>query len=334
MLALSRICRQITRSVLLLAVVTLAVTMAFFMPTLVNAQTDPGLGTSASFAVLGGSAVTNTGSSVLNGDLGVAPLTAITGFPPGVLNGTLHTADAVALQAQSDVTAAYNSLAGQLPCTDLTGQDLGGLTLISGIYCFAASAQLTGNLTLDAAGNSAAVFVFQIGSTLTTASNSSVQVINSGTGCNIYWQVGSSATLGTTTAFQGNILALTDITLNTGAIVSPGRVLARNGAVTLDTNTVSATACIAPLPTATATATTAPTATPIPTALPTATTIPAASDPGSGGGAAAAATFPPLPTFTPSPTMTAVGSLQGVQSLPNTGGGRPQATYWLHQQGR
>ncbi len=296
--------------------------LTLLMPNPVNAQTAPGIGTATSFAVLGGSAITNTGPSTINGDLGISPGNSITGFPPGVVNGTQHPADAVALQAQSDVTTAYNNLAGQSPCTDLTGQDLGGLTLIQGIYCFSTAAQLTGVLTLDAQGNSAAVFIFQIGSTLTTASNSSVTTINGGTGCNIWWQVGSSATLGTTTAFEGNILALTSITLNTTATILPGRALARNGAVTLDTNTIDMTACVIP-----------PTATPTATATATETAIPSNAPASSNATSAPAATFPPIPTFTLSPPITIDGKVQGVSGLPNTGGGRPQPTYWLSQNG-
>src|SRR5450830_579164 len=208
------------------------------------AAVAPTLGAAGSFAVLGASTVTNTGSSVLTGDLGVSPGLAITGFPPGTVTGTTHAGDAVALQAQIDVTAAYNALTGQACNTVLTGQDLGGMTLPPGVYCFSSSAQLTGTLTLDAQGSASADFIFKIGSTLTTARHSKVQVINGGSDCNVFWQVGSSATLGTGTTFAGNILALTSITLTTGANVS-GRALARNGAVTLDTNTV--TVCLAAL---------------------------------------------------------------------------------------
>ncbi len=203
-------------------------------------QTAPTLGTAASFGVLGGSTVTNTGPTVINGDLGVWPGLAITGFPPGIVlpPGAAHAGDAVALQAQSDVTTAYNSLAGQ-PCyRNLTGLDLGGLTLTPGVYCFDTSAQLTGDLTLDTQGNADAVFIFQIGSTLTTAPGSSVIFVNGAASCNVFWQVGSSATLNTTTKFAGNIVALTSITLNTGASVT-GRVLARNGAVTMDSNNIA-----------------------------------------------------------------------------------------------
>jgi len=217
-------------------------------PHVSSAQTAPSLGTAEPFAVLAGSTVTNTGSSVITGDLGVSPGSAATGFPPGlVIGGSIHAADAVALQAQSDVTTAYNSLASQSCTADLTGQDLGGLTLTPGVYCFSSSVGLTGTLTLNAQGNPAAVFVFRIGSTLTTASSSAVAVINGGVNCNVFWQVGSSATLGTGTTFAGNILALTSISLTTGARVF-GRALARNGAVTLDTNTVDRSACAAAAP--------------------------------------------------------------------------------------
>ena len=208
-----------------------------------SAQTAPSLGSAQSYAVLGGSTVTNTGPSVITGDLGVSPGSAVTGFPPGiVVGGTIHAADADALAAQNSLTTAYNSLVSQACTLDLTGQDLGGMTLTAGVYCFSTSAQLTGTLTLNAQGNANAVFIFRIGSTLTTASGSSVVLINGGNLCNTFWQVGSSATLGTTTSFAGNILALTSITLTTGASVQ-GRVLARNGAVTLDSNTVNASVC-------------------------------------------------------------------------------------------
>ena len=206
----------------------------------VSAQAAPSLGAAQRFAVLGGSTVTSTGASVLTGDLGVSPGTAVTGFPPGrFASGAIHSADAPALAAQNAVTTAYNGLVGQACTRDLTGQDLGGQALTAGVYCFSASAQLTGKLTLNAQGNANAVFIFKMGSTLTTASASSVVLTNGGSAANLFWQVGSSATLGTTTSFAGNILALTSITVTTGATVT-GRTLARNGAVTLDTNAVTA----------------------------------------------------------------------------------------------
>lgn len=208
-----------------------------------NSATAVVLGTTQSFAVLAGSTVTNTGPTVVTGALGVSPGSAVTGFPPGLVNGgTIQAGTAVALKAQNDATTAYNALAGQACDHDLTGRDMGGLTLTPGTYCFSSSAQLTGTLTLNAEGDPAAVFVFQIGSTLTAASSSSVRVINGGDSCNVYWQVGSSATIGTGSTFMGSIIALTSITLSTGVAVS-GRALARNAAVTMDTDTVSAASC-------------------------------------------------------------------------------------------
>lgn len=215
----------------IIEVAIVALSLSAFLPA------QLGLGTAKSFAVLGASAVTNTGMSTVLGNLGVSPGFAVTGFPPGVVVGTVHISDAVALQAQSDANTAYNNLAGTACDTDLTGQDLGGLTLVPGVYCFSSSAQLTGQLTLDALGNAESVFVFQIGSTLTTASSSSVLMTNGGSACNVFWQVGSSATLGTGTDFAGNILALASITLTTGADVA-GRTFALNGAVTMDDNVV------------------------------------------------------------------------------------------------
>jgi hypothetical protein len=202
------------------------------------------LATASPFAVLGGSAVTNTGPSVLNGDLGVYSGTSITGFGPGIVNGTTYDGNAVAGAAQNDLTTAYNVAAGQSvsPANILTGQNLGGLTLAPGAYKFASSAQLTGALTLDAGGDPSAQFVFEIGSTLTTASASSVVMINGASPCNVYWQIGSSATLGTTTAFEGNLMASASITLNTGATLQ-GRALASTGAVTLDSNVVDNSMC-------------------------------------------------------------------------------------------
>jgi len=212
------------------------------------------LGTAGDFAVLAGSTVTNTGPSVIaGGDVGVSPGSAITGFPPGTVVPpfTMHAADAVAAQAQNDLTTAYNAALALTPTQNLTGQDLGGLTLTPGVYFFSSSAQLTGTLTLNDLGDPNAQFVFQIGSTLTTASDSSVLTINGGSmpGCSVFWQVGSSATLGTGTAFEGHILALTSITLNTGATILDGSALASNGAVTLDTNSIANCITVVPEPT-------------------------------------------------------------------------------------
>jgi type VI secretion system secreted protein VgrG len=202
------------------------------------------LGSAKRFAVLAGSTVTNTGPTTIVGDVGV-PGPAITGFPPGSIavgqpgsGGTIHSADAIAAQARNDAITAFGILAGEPvpPANNLTGIDLGGLTLAPGVYRFNSSAQLTGTLTLDAGGNPNARFDFLIGSTLTTASGSVVNVINGGLADNVFWQVGSSATLGTTTSFEGNILAQMSITLNTRASIACGRALAIIGAVTMDTN--------------------------------------------------------------------------------------------------
>jgi hypothetical protein len=203
------------------------------------------LGTAKSFVVLGGSTVTNTGPSVLNGDLGVAPGTSLTGFGlPAVVNGATHDNDAVAASAQGALTTAYNVAAGQpySPGNNLTGQDLGGLTLQAGAYHFDSSAGLTGALTLDAAGDPNAQFVFEIGSTLTTASASSVVLINGASPCNVYWQVGSSATVDTTTVFKGNLMANVSITLNDAATVQ-GRLLASTGGVDLHNNVIDGSMC-------------------------------------------------------------------------------------------
>lgn len=204
------------------------------------------LGTAEDFAVLAGTTVTNTGSSVIGGSVGLSPGLAVIGFPPGVIlpPGAIHAGDAVAAQAQIDLTNAYVSLMARPTDVDLTGTDLGGKTLIPAVYNFASSAQLTGLLTLNGLGNSASEFVFKIGSSLTTASGSAVLLINGANGNNVYWAVGSSATLGTNSVFAGNIVALSSITMTTGATLVCGRALARNGAVTMDSNTI--TLCAAP----------------------------------------------------------------------------------------
>jgi hypothetical protein len=206
--------------------------------------TAPSLGTAEAFSVVGAATVTNTGSTVLNRNLGVSPGTAVTGFPPGLLTppATIHAGDAVAGQAQSDVGTAYGVLAGD-PCSaDLTGQNLGERTLMPGVYCLSSEALLSGTLVLDAQFVANSVFIFQIGSTLTTATGASVRVINGASACNVFWQVGSSATIGTNTSFTGDILALASVTLQTGATLN-GRALARTGAVTLDDNQILSGVC-------------------------------------------------------------------------------------------
>jgi Ice-binding-like/PEP-CTERM motif len=222
-----------------LSILSLAVIGAFYGAS--PALAMPSLGTAQSFAVLGGSTVTNTGPTTIYGNVGVDPGSAITGFyPPGtVAGGSIYGSGGVSNLAQSNALTAYNYLSNLPFNTDLTGQDLGGLTLTPGVYYFSSSAGLTGTLTLDALTNTNALFVFQIGSTLTTAGNSLVNVIHGGANNGVYWDVGSSATLGTGTTFAGNILADQSITLTTGADILCGRAIALNGAVTMDTNAIS-----------------------------------------------------------------------------------------------
>jgi hypothetical protein len=217
------------------------------------------LGTAASFVVLAGAGVTNTGPTTLNGDLGTFPTPSVTGAGSMTITGTNHAGDAVTQGAKDALVTAYNNAAGQGPATPIAA-DLAGQTLAPGVYNSASSIGLTGALTLNGGGDPRAVFVFQAGSTLTTASASQVLLVNGAQACNVFWQVGSSATLGTGSVFRGSILALTDITVTTAATLE-GRVLARTGAVTLDTNPITRPQCAAGT-SPTATATPSPTATP------------------------------------------------------------------------
>jgi len=199
------------------------------------------LGASGGFAVLAGSTVTSTGNTTVNGDLGVSPGTAVTGFGPGIVNGAIHAGDTAAAQAQLDLTVAYNDAAGRTvgAVTIVGNLNLGGRTLAPGLYKSDTSLEISsGDLTLDAQGDANAVFIFQMGSTLTTTVGRQVILMGGAKAANIFWQVGSSATLGTTSVFKGTIMALASITLTTGATLD-GRALARNAAVTMDSNTVT-----------------------------------------------------------------------------------------------
>lgn len=218
-------------------------------PSMAYGQAVP-LGEAQNFTIVSHAGVTNSGPSIVSGNIALSPLTTITGFtfstPPGlgVVTGSVHSNDALAKQAQADSLTAYNTIAGMayLPANDLTGTDLGGKTLTPGVYHFETSAGLTGNLTLNTLADPNAVFIFQIGSTLTTAVGSSITVTGAGAGItpNIFWQVGSSATLNTGTAFSGNILAMASVSSGTGTTITNGRALALNGATTLLSNSVSA----------------------------------------------------------------------------------------------
>jgi LPXTG-motif cell wall-anchored protein len=258
------------------------------------AEAPVGLGTAGNYSVLAGSTVTNTGASTLAQSLGVHPGAAASGFPPGHVAGETHLGDAVALQAKSDLTAAYNDAAGRTPFSNLASE-LGGTTLVPGVYRIGA-AQLTGTLTLNAQGNGQAVFIFQVSSTLITASDSRVVFVNGASPCNVYWQVGSSATLGTGTAFVGNVMALASITMNTGATLH-GRALARTAAVTLDDNVITRPVCVQPTTSPSASPTTSPTAGP--TTGPTVTQTQAVSTSTSPGGV--------LPTTGSGPLAVLVG---------------------------
>ncbi len=204
-----------------------------------NAQLPVNLGTAGNFAILAGSTITNTGPTVVNGNIGVSPGTAIVGFPPGIVIGTINAGNPVAAQGESDLINAYNDASGRIcPGPPLPG-DIGGTTIMPGVYCNASSVGITGVVTLNGNGNPNAVFIFQIGSTLTTAANNStVNLINGATAANVFWRVGSSATLGTNTIFNGTILAQASITATTGAVLN-GRALAITGASTLANNSVT-----------------------------------------------------------------------------------------------
>ena len=207
------------------------------------------LGTAGSFAVLAGSTVTNTGDTMIDGNLGVSPGTAVTGFGPGTVTyGAIYGGLPAAAAAESDLLTGYNFAASEA-CpggNNLTGTDLGGLTLTPGVYCFSSTAAMTGTLTLNGLGDPNAVFLFQILSALTVAGYSSVNLENGAEGGNVFWEVGSSVTMGTDAAMQGAILAYSSISLNTGASLTCGSALAMNGAVTMDSNDISA--CAVPEP--------------------------------------------------------------------------------------
>ena len=207
-----------------------------------GAATPIGLGTAESFAVLAGSGITNTGATTITGDVGTFPTPSMTGFNTVVLAGVNHGGDAVTQQAKQDLTTAYNQAFASAPATSVV-TELGGTTLTPGVYQ-SPTLGLNGRLTLDTLGDPHAVFVFQAGSTLITASASEVVVLGASSACNVFWQVGSSATLGSDSVLVGTVLAETSITANDGAVVE-GRLLAQNGAVTLERNTITTRVCAA-----------------------------------------------------------------------------------------
>lgn len=277
-----------------ISILILATVLAVGLAGVIIAATTVNLYTADNFAVLAGSTITNTGSSVISGDIGLSPGTSVTGFPPGTITGTQQVANSAAIQAETDLTTAYNNASGQTPVSTVA-TELGGTTKTAGIYDSASGTfGITGTLTLDAQGDPNAVFIFKTASTLITGGASNVVLANSAQACNVFWQVGSSATLGANSIFKGNILALQSITLTTGANVE-GRVLARNGAVTLDGNIITKAVCVAPV------------VVPAPVVVvPTSTSV------------IASVIVPVIPTTTP-PISTPIIASTPVPTLPNTG---------------
>lgn len=250
--------RHLAHHLALLAVIGLGATMLVVATSASAAQGRVGLGTADSFAILAGAGITNTGSTTVTGDIGTFPSPAQTGFGSITLSGANHADDAVTQGAKDDLVTAYNDAAGRTPATSVP-VELGGSTLLPGVYT-SPSLGLTGTLTLDAQGVSDAVFIFQASSTLITEVNSRVLLINAASPCSVVWQVGSSATFKTSTRMVGDVLAMTSISAQNSATFQ-GRLLARNGAVTLDTNTITRGTCAPPVVDDTTTTTGATTST-------------------------------------------------------------------------
>jgi cell division septation protein DedD len=324
-----------TQAVVAMVSIAFVIAIGAMAGTSANAAIVPtvGLGTAANFSVLAYTKVENTGPTTINRDVGIHPgaLTAVTGFPPGIVMGAIHAADGVALQAKNDLGAAYTDAANR---SFTTQGALGGATLVGGVYRLGSlTTDLTGALTLNGEGNPNSVWIFQSPSTLITASASRVLLTNGASPCNVFWQVGSSATLGTGSSFVGTILAHTSITVTTGVTVD-GRALADIGAVTLDTDTFISSSCrTGPTPPTMPPFTVAPgTATPVPAPIATFTPAPV-------GTATAAPTATPIgtvassvtPTIAPTaapiaavPTATPA-AVAGTQNLPSTSTGDPLA---------
>lgn len=261
-----------------IAVIAVVAASSIVLAQVSFAAPSASLGTANSFAILGASTVTSTGSSTVTGDLGLSPGTSVTGFPPATLTGALHVANSAALQAKNDLSSAFTTLSGEAS-TAVVSSELGGTTRTPGVYDSASgNFAITGTLTLDAQGDSNAVFIFRTSSTLITAGASGVVLANGAQACNVFWLVGSSATLGANSQFKGTILAAVSITLTTGASLE-GRALARTGAVTLDGNVLVIPSCSiatptpAPTPSATPTPILTPTTSPTPSIIATPTPV-------------------------------------------------------------
>ena len=290
----------------LLALTTASAAFLLFAPD-ANAAIVPTvpLGTAANYSVLAGSTVTNTGPSILNKGLGLHPGSSVTGFPPGIVQGTWNQTDAVALQAKADLTTGYLYAQGQPQTGPDTVADLTGLVLNGGVYATTAKGPLmvSGALTLDGQNNPSSVWIFQTDSTLTTGAGSTINLINGASACNVFWQVGSSATIRSTSRFTGNIMALASVTVNHGATIR-GRAMAQTAAVTLINDVFTTPTCAGETPgTATPTTTTAPGGTT------SGTTPGGGSNTGTGTG-----------TGTGIGTGTAGPGVPGVSGPPRTGG--------------
>ena len=325
---LSRLNFKQTKVIVPIIATAVVAIVALIIPAISNAaQPTVNLGSTSNFAVLAGSGITNTGpttvSGTAGGDMGSDPTPAFTGDTLVTTTGTKYTApSAVVTAAKTALITAYDDAAGRTPATTVTA-DLGGQTLVGGVYNAAAAMALTGTLTLDGQNNPDAVWIFQAGSTLTTASSSVVQLINGAQPCHVFWQVGSSATFGTSSDFTGHVLALTSITATTGASFK-GQLLARNGAVTLDTNTITNDVCAAavtPTPTVSATPSSTPVVTP-----PTETVAPPVVTPSATPTETPSASATPStsPSEVASPSPTPVETTETGGELPNT------ETPWLN----
>ena len=325
---LSRLNFKQTKVIVPVIATAVVAIVALIIPAISNAaQPTVNLGSTSNFAVLAGSGITNTGpttvSGTAGGDMGSDPTPAFTGDTLVTTTGTKYTApSAVVTAAKTALITAYDDAAGRTPATTVTA-DLGGQTLVGGVYNAAAAMALTGTLILDGQNNPDAVWIFQAGSTLTTASSSVVQLINGAQPCHVFWQVGSSATFGTSSDFTGHVLALTSITATTGATFK-GQLLARNGAVTLDTNTITNDVCAAavtPTPTVSATPSSTPVVTP-----PTETVAPPVVTPSATPTETPSASATPStsPSEVASPSPTPVETTETGGELPNT------ETPWLN----
>lgn len=325
---LSRLNFKQTKVIVPVIATAVVAIVALIIPAISNAaQPTVNLGSTSNFAVLAGSGITNTGpttvSGTAGGDMGSDPTPAFTGDNLVTTTGTKYTApSAVATAAKTALITAYDDAAGRTPATTVTA-DLGGQTLVGGVYNAAAAMALTGTLILDGQNNPDAVWIFQAGSTLTTASSSVVQLINGAQPCHVFWQVGSSATFGTSSDFTGHVLALTSITATTGATFK-GQLLARNGAVTLDTNTITNDVCAAavtPTPTVSATPSSTPVVTP-----PTETVAPPVVTPSASPSETPSASATPStsPSEVASASPTPVETTETGGELPNT------ETPWLN----